>query len=694
MDESTAAGDPESVLDDPRLERLRQILTGERPSPLVRTQGREGTKANLLLAVMLRAAARTDRGHQLGDLENRLVQAALTAMPQTDLIALGRLYLFLVTYSTGLPFPVSVTGRPLEQTYDWAQYQQDWQAMARETMAQPNNAVVSREGFALGEEVDGPAFIEALRERGGGTSAMPGAVVVSPDTLAAVPDGDSVAPGVEDASAAEASAAGTHAYQPVRVRLEMESFHVLRAHGDQGGGRDETYWCASSGSDKAAGPAYQSEEFGGVQTGHTRTFGSNRVVFDGQVSAHLILQIFCFEADQSSSQWYDALHAHLRWLSQHIFSTPWFQIGANLPGGGIAGILADITSIGVILMDFLRNDDDLSCARAIYLDRYDLALLSDRGSIDLHFNGEGHHRLKLKYASPEKVPFPASTLKYLVREQGDRWTTPIPLPWQSITPPAIAFYQNRLHVLFNRADRALMWTTHANGVWSTPRQINQEYSDIAPALAVFQNKLWCAHTGTDDTVGYFTYDGTSWSTRTRILAFASRIAPALAVHDNRLWLTHISMDGIPCTNCHDGSRWTGSQGDNSWTLDSPVSLASNSGKLWRVARGTDNGFHASNATTSGNNVTWNRIAGISHPNYPHGPALLSHSGGLEVFLNLQGELYQMHYLPNQNMWHGGKYPGDQRIRPMDEVSTAEQGGRLYVMYRTDPLAATSTPSTA
>ncbi|MFG2715678.1 hypothetical protein ACGFX2_34850 [Streptomyces goshikiensis] len=267
----------------------------------MRPQGREGAKANLMLAVALRAAARTERGHQLGDLENRLVQAMLAAMPQADLVAVGRLYLFLVEYSTGLPFPVSVTGRPLGQAYDWARYQQDWQAMARETMAQPNTAVVSREGFAVGQEVDEPAFVEALRTWRAGASAMSGAVVISPDTTAAV-DGDPVAPGVEGASAAEGSAMEVRAFDPVRVRLEMESFHVLRAHGDQGGGKDETYWCASSGSDKAAGPAYRSEEIGGVQTGHTRTFDSDRVVFDGPVAGHLILQIFCFEADQSTSE--------------------------------------------------------------------------------------------------------------------------------------------------------------------------------------------------------------------------------------------------------------------------------------------------------------------------------------------------------------------------------------------------------
>ncbi|MFJ5637041.1 hypothetical protein ACIQF5_30965 [Streptomyces goshikiensis] len=252
---------------------------------------------------------------------------------------------------------------------------------------------------------------------------MPGAVVVSPDTLAVAPDG-------KGTQAAEGSAAGVSGFDPVRVRLELESFHVLRAQGGQGGTEDETCWCTSSGNDKAAGPAYRSEEFSSVKKGDTRTFGSNRVIFDGQVAGHLILQIFCFEADQSP-QLQRVVRRPARTpaaaVAEHL-RHPLVPGRRHLPGVGIAGVLADINTLGVILMSHLRNEDDPSCARAICLDDRDLALLSERGSVGVHFNGDGHHVLKLKYASPEKVPFPVGTFQYLVQEQGNRWTTPIPLP--------------------------------------------------------------------------------------------------------------------------------------------------------------------------------------------------------------------------------------------------------------------------
>lgn len=143
-----------------------------------------------------------------------------------------------------------------------------------------------------------------------------------------------------------------------------------------------------------------------------------------------------------NSDWYDALQAKLRELSDCIFSNPGFQIGSGLPGADLAGWLADLNTLGVLLMSFLRNEDDLSCSRPFSPDRYDLALLADRGTAGWHFNGDGHHILKVKYASPQKIPFPAGSLEYAVRTD-DRCGTPITLDWQSITTPALASYQGK-----------------------------------------------------------------------------------------------------------------------------------------------------------------------------------------------------------------------------------------------------------
>ncbi|MFB0633307.1 hypothetical protein [Streptomyces sp. AB3(2024)] len=650
-----------------RLERLRDVLTGKRRSPLapygVQGQEQGPTRSNLLTAVALHAAGRFWKGEPATDLEGRLLALMRTELSDDDIKAIGALYRFAVTYPTDpLLLPESVTSRPVTSGYDWADLRSDGPAMVRERLAQPNVTVVDRALVASGAQIDSPVFIESLQDYGGG-------VVVLGRT------GSQAAAAAGDTSSETAGELATA--QPFPIKLEAESFHVLRVVGDQGGGKDEIYWCASSGSDQAAGPSFHSQEFGKVQKGQTHTFSAaNRTLFEGQVGDWLILQLFCFEADQSNSDWYDALHAKLRELSDFIFDNPAYQVGSNLPGGDLAGWMADINTLGVILMTYLRNEDDLSCSRPFYLDRYDLALLADRGTVDWHFNGIGHHTLKVKYASPQKIPFPAGSLEYTVRAGGS-YGAPITLDWQSITPPALASYQNKLHVLFNRpSDKALMWAYLDNGVWSAPRQVNREYSDIACSLAVFRGKLWCAHAGTDGTLGWFTFDGTTWSARTRFSGYETRLAPALAgEYQGRLWLTHVGVEGKLYLNTHDGSTWSSAYRDNLvWIVDSPATMAVGyDGKLWRAARGTDSNLYYS---TSSGGAEWRAAEGVTHPS-PVSPTLLGHSGGLELFRRMSdNRINSSHYLASQDMWTGGALLG---ISPMREMAAAEHDGQLYVM---------------
>ncbi|SEB52264.1 hypothetical protein SAMN05428944_0003 [Streptomyces sp. 1222.5] len=95
----------------------------------------------------------------------------------------------------------------------------------------------------------------------------------------------------------------------------------------------------------------------------------------------MILNAYCWEADQSHSQWYDDLHKNLQILSDRIFETWSYQLYTGvLPGTDVAGWTGELLKLAIWLMEHLRNLDDLSCARAIVLDQYDLAVLSHRGN--------------------------------------------------------------------------------------------------------------------------------------------------------------------------------------------------------------------------------------------------------------------------------------------------------------------------
>ncbi|SEB52250.1 hypothetical protein SAMN05428944_0002 [Streptomyces sp. 1222.5] len=55
------------------------------------------------------------------------------------------------------------------------------------------------------------------------------------------------------------------------------------------------------------------------------------------------------------------------------------------------------------------------------------------------------------------MPFPVGTLEYAVRT-GSCWGgAPIALPWETMTPPALASYNGKLYAAFVRpSDKALM----------------------------------------------------------------------------------------------------------------------------------------------------------------------------------------------------------------------------------------------
>ncbi|MEU9083519.1 hypothetical protein [Streptomyces sp. NPDC048357] len=102
----------------------------------------------------------------------------------------------------------------------------------------------------------------------------------------------------------------------------MEKFYVERAIGDQGGGRDEIYFTASS-SAGGGGRTFRSGEFGAVKNGDTRTFSAGNKVFldeDPGSTGLTVTSIQVWEADQSSSRWYDALQRALNRAVETICS--------------------------------------------------------------------------------------------------------------------------------------------------------------------------------------------------------------------------------------------------------------------------------------------------------------------------------------------------------------------------------------
>ncbi|MER6951888.1 hypothetical protein ABT294_48535 [Nonomuraea sp. NPDC000554] len=646
-----------------RLEQLRGLLSGTRGDSragrnLARTQ-----KANVVFGAMLHAADRLRQGEQLTELEDRLLQALRVVVSEEEIKDWGRIYRETVSArGTLVGVPEVITSRPVSEGYDFADLVKDLPAVAEEWMAQSNAALITPEALASGEDFDSPEFIEGMREWGFG--------VTVPAVLTTPGNGQTTQEPAQDGERAE----------PVyRVKLEFENFHVHRVVGDGWPGtRDEIRWISCGSSDRSRAVPFLSEEFGGdtATAGKTPAFHQwKRTVFDGVTSVGLVLNVACWEWDTGDGN-NNSIGEKLRGMNENIFTnTAWSVLSAISPSA-LLGFLMDITSMVLTAISLIARND-LSSTRTLFLNQETLAVLSRRGSSQWHFNGDGHHELKVKYTG-STVPFPASTLEYVVRtSQG--WGTPVPLPWQSITPPALASYKGKLYAAFVDSNRQeVMWTRLENGEWRTPEQIGGDHSYSAPALCVAFDKLYYAVTGTNHALYWRSFtESEGWSGITAFSGYRSGYAPSMAAGWGGLWLTHVGTDGRLYHNLYDGNGWsTASKNNLDWLVDSPAAMAYYNDQLWRIVRGMSNklstSIFASNRWTSRGapNSTWLTT---------HGPALTTHDDG-KMWIFLRGtdrHLYAATY--SSGAWGGLHTVGNQTIS--DEPSAASHDGKLYVMYR-------------
>ncbi|MFD7658819.1 hypothetical protein ACFV4N_32995, partial [Actinosynnema sp. NPDC059797] len=367
-----------------------------------------------------------------------------------------------------------------------------------------------------------------------------------------------------------------------------------------------------------------------------------------------------------------------------LFDTWQWQVGGSIADPGlIGGILLEMIGMAATFISIWRNEDDLSCERGIVLDRQALAVLAHRGTTEWHFNGDGYHKLRIKYTG-DKVPFPVGTLEYVVRSS-DGWSAPIALPWKTIAPPALASYQGKLYAAFVRSepnDQAVMWTCLDNGAWRKPARIGGDESYYAPALGVADGKLFYAVTGKSHLLYVRTFTETGgWSDVTRMHSTESpATAPSLAGFRDAMWMTHVRDTGIPWLNIRErgSASWRGAYQDTIWWITrDPIGMASWDGYIWRVMRKADNTVHVSRHADSGG---WQSLGQVSGWKVPSGMALAPYDNRLWILLrDMEGVLRAANYSGSWSSTHfvGGNNP----IKLLDEPAAASHNAKLYVMYR-------------
>ncbi|MBT2385669.1 hypothetical protein [Streptomyces sp. ISL-11] len=628
-------------------------------------------QGNVLFGAALHAADRLRAGEQATDLEEMLLKVLRAAVPDEEIKGWGQVYREAVTARGRLAgVPEALTGRPVSEGYSLADWAKDLGPAGEEWMAQSNTALIDPEALAAGEEFDSPEFIEGMREWGFAVTASnpAGRSAGRQQILEQEADGE---------QAAQAASDG--------VRVEFENFHVHRVVGDGWPNtRDEIRWLSGGSSATTPAQPFMSREFGDDEalvgmTPEFPPFLSQRVAFDGRAGTGLALNIDCWEWDTGNGNNDDIVEALRAFNRDVMLSTAWSVI-MELSGIGILAFLSDITFLAVNFLGWLAKND-LSCRRAFFLDRYDLALLArGDGKVNWHFNGDGYHELRVKFTT--SMPFPTGSLEYVVHNGLDAWGTPIPLPWVSMSAPALASYAGALHALYVRpSDQAVLWTRLRGSSWSEPEHIQGWRSLLAPALTAFDGKLYAVHAGQDGRLFQSRYDGSGWTTAAALpQGKVHKAGPSLGANARQMVLSHVEASEVTYDRLGTAAGWQAPYEFPFGKTQNPVSLTCSDQQIYRAVRTLDNRVSMiTEMSNSPSGFPWARTDAPTRE-VTCGPTVVKWVALWILMRATNGTLVAARRTADSHPWH--EYPVSAgRVKPLDEVAAAIHLGKMYVMYR-------------
>lgn len=618
-----------------RIERLKALLVGESTSRRARAAlaSAPDKSKNLLLGVMLHGANRLRWGMPLTQVEQILVDALKTVIDTEEVKEWGRAYRQTVETADRekLIVPWLIAARQAMFGYTLNDLKAALPQLAQEASEAPNVSVVSLEDLAAGRIEEDEAFVEAMRETG---------FAVTGTRTTRYPSENSNA-SAEDASAAQTAPAAE--VEPWRVQLDMDGFYVERAVGDQWGGRDEIYFTAASGVGGGAGETFVSQEFGGLGKGDSRDFSDGKKTFLNQRcgGGPVVTSIQVWEADQSNAEWYDKLQLALQSAVEMIDDLERNPMTNFLPVPDPVAFGWEIAKVFIGLMDVLRNHDDLSCSRTFVLTRDDMAVLSYRRELEWNFNGDGHHKLTVRYEG-DRPSYPIGSIHYVFRSEEDgAWSAPVPLGWKTRSAPRAMVHDDVLHVLYANPD-----TREMTGSW---------------------------------------YDGTAWDTWGAFLVTEqpaglvvrqeTPFAYAADYDDGCLTFTHwVDTTGV-------WSGWTGKRPE----LDTAVgpALATHRDKNWIVRACYKNGRHAL-VLTAEDDETGDDEKVLTTADHAFGAPSMAHGlGRTWVTYRLDGQLFTM-YTDNDERPDRASWSSPVSRRPSDHDPAMHFDGQtLWLAHTVD-----------
>ncbi|KPI34151.1 hypothetical protein OV450_6062 [Actinobacteria bacterium OV450] len=484
-----------------RVERWQALLSGS-DSTGVRGQAlRRSGGGDLLTGGWVHAAARAEQGLELTELERSILAPLEGVLGEEEVHAVGRVY--RKQRAEGGPValvPQSVTSRSLDEGFDQEAYRAALHELLPQIMAMPNVSVADRARLADGDGYDSPEFTAAMAASGFGVTGFAGN-----------DDGDRYA-------AAEA-------VPPFAAHLHWLKFACHEPVGDQGGGRDEIYWTASSVATNYK-HSTRTAETGEVVRGEFPARGDhatgNPYFFEKTITGCGSVAISLWEADQSNAEWYDKLGQALRAASDMLEHIP--DYAGLIPTPSLYGHMVTAVNFLATFWEAFRNKDDHVLTRGLVFGPADLSFVYNtpgremRMPFDARSTGMGNFTLTVEYSGeaptlPLPPPVPQDLwLRFNSTTDVRTWNSVTP-PYLGATPfkPGLAVFDNKLYcAFFDRRTWETQYASFDGTLWTSLAPMPKAtFNNLSPSLAVFNDKLYCATY--NGALQHASFDGSTWT---------------------------------------------------------------------------------------------------------------------------------------------------------------------------------------
>lgn len=482
---------------------------------------------------------------------------------------------------------------------------------------QPNNKVQEFNNF-LGGRVDSDDYTTALGMAGGGTAVHfdtsnpsnmtpPRAAFASDDTV----DGLNETLALSE-NRVEPAANGTK-----RIRLVMTRFKCHKRSSEWG--KDEIYWTRSAVSDtgdKFSGDPI-TREYGSIRSGDIRQMDAGTVLFDGQVKDALAIFIQCWEADNSSTKWYEDLRKAMdaiskgfkAWLEQYGQVIAEFQKQLPIVGNAykILGYISTATQIFAWLLDKFRNHDDLVAERTIAFSQQALTWFLEFPNCEASFMFDGGKGGKHELWIRREYGFDPNdtsigSLKTMTGQPGNySMQSSVPGPGRSFWGMSLVDYKGELWSFFSRSHNSLLcysiWNSETG--WGPIIEITGNYTNAKPAVATLDDTVHVLYKGGDGRLLHVEY-----------------------LPQNRTWTGAVPVGSGTAT------EYSGA-------------LAGFHDMLVSVHRGNDQRLYCTVKWSGQNWQDWNKMYSPAGADYKLAPALCSYDGSLYVWACINRN-YQLH----------------------------------------------------